>query len=109
MPCEQTRFQRSDFRNCTMDILRAALINAGMENILENAERGAIYFRDKAYRRGQFSNGQFTLQEGMDVNEIKRAYSCEAAERAAKKYGFKIQNKKVGEKTQKFQFVRKGY
>ncbi len=76
---------------------------------MENAERGYIYFRDAIGRRGQFGNGQFKLQEGMDGDTIKRAYSCEAAERAAKKYGFKIQNKKVGEKSQKFQFVRRGY
>ncbi len=76
---------------------------------MENAERGYIYFRDRAGRSGSFQNGQFQTPEGIDVNEIKRAYSCEAAERAAKKYGFKIQNKKAGEKTQKFQFVRRGY
>ncbi len=107
MPCDRVYLQRTDFRAASPEILRAALINAGMEITMENAERGYVYFRDRAGRTGSFQNGQFQTQDGIEVNEIKRAYSCEAAERAAKKYGFKIQ-KKTGT-TSKFQFVRRGY
>ncbi len=96
MPCDQIRLQRSDFKNADLAVLRAALIRAGMEITFDSAERGMIRFFDRqTYRTGQFANGAFTVQEGLDVDNIKREYSSEAVERAAKKYAFSLKNIKT--------------
>jgi len=89
LPCDSLRIQRADYKNADLATLRAALIRAGLSITSEDTERGYLSFRDpQTYRTGQFRNGAFLAQEGIDLENIKREYSCEAVERAAKKFAF---------------------
>lgn len=93
MPCDQIRLQSVDFANGNVGVLKAALEAAGYE-VSHDAERNWLWFRDKsgtrAYRTGTFRNGTFTVQEGIDVDEIKKEYANEAVKVAAKKFNWSV-------------------
>ncbi len=86
--------------------MRAALIRLGMTIYGEDKERGYLYFRAQNGRTGSFKYGQLQLQQGLDVNEIKRAYSREAVEASSKKYGFSF--KQVKGKENQYEVTRRG-
>ncbi len=106
MPCDAVRVMTSDYKNCDVSVLKAALLRLGMTLYGEDAERGYLYFRAKNGRSGSFGDGRFQLQEGIDVNEIKRAYSREAIEQSSKKYGFSFKQVKGNEN--QYEVTRRG-
>ncbi len=95
-----------DFANGDLSVLKSALEAAGYQ-VFEDKERGWLSFRDSTgqrnYRSGTFRNGQFTTQEGIDVDEIKKEYANEAVARSAKKFGWAV--KKTAEN--KFRLTRR--
>ena len=97
MPCDQLRYQYANFDKADFEVLRAAILRAGLTISREDKERKFIYFYDSNGLTGNFYGGKFTVQEGIEIDAIKRQYSNEAVERASKKYGFTVK-KNTGNK-----------
>lgn len=86
MPCDQVRVNQIVFKADNAEILKSALERAGFR-VVQNGKNLSF---TKGYLSGSFQNNQFNVQEGIDVDEVKREYAKVSLELSAKKFGWAI-------------------
>lgn len=112
MPCYQRRTTTVDLEVANLDLLTAALENAGYsvrrDDRTIQAHQGAIHlsFREDVRKGVRLHIVTDYLSDGVAItNDIKRAYATEAVRHASKRFGWKLTEQPGG----KMQARRKGW
>jgi hypothetical protein len=98
MPCNTVQRTTVAFKAENIDTLSKALASLGLS--VREAEKGVLVFYgyvggSGAYQQGRYlaAEGKLDVQQGFDVNALKRSYSAVVVEQAAKRFGWNVQKK----------------
>ena len=91
MPCMSIIRNTVEFKAGTdLDLMKTALEAEGY--LFAVTSYGIQFSHKDSYRMGgTFNDGVFRVNQGTDTDAIKRAYSKAAVNKAAQKFGWKIQ------------------